>query len=81
MCEYLRWAKSHKSYRRITSVRWRSYLPLKTQNLVLVDPALVALRFELRDWRALLWYSFHEDLRNGLRELTALANGDLAHLR
>ena len=31
---------------RITSVRWRSYLPLKTQNLVLVDPAFVALRFE-----------------------------------
>ena len=29
---------------RITSVRWRSYLPLKTQNLVLVDPAFIALR-------------------------------------
>ena len=52
-------AKSRKSYRRIarrviaairiTSVRWRSFLPLKTQNLVLVDPAFVALRFELRD--------------------------------
>ena len=28
---------------RITSVRWRSYLPLETQNLVLVDPAFVAL--------------------------------------
>ena len=30
---------------RITSVGWRSYLPPKTQNLVLVDPAFVALRF------------------------------------
>ena len=28
---------------RITSVRWRSYLPQKTQNLVLVDPAFIAL--------------------------------------
>ena len=37
----------------ITSVRWRSYLPLKTQNLV-VDPAFVALRFESRDWRSLV---------------------------
>ena len=51
---------------RITSVRWRSYLPLKTQNLVLVDPAFIALRFESRDWRSLVWYSFHMDLRNGL---------------
>ena len=39
---------------RITSVRWRSYLPLKTQNLVLVDPAFVALRFESRDWHSLV---------------------------
>ena len=38
---------------RITSVRWRSYFPLKTQNLVLVDPAFVALRFESRDRRTL----------------------------
>ena len=38
----------------ITSVRWRSYLPLKTQNLVRVDPAFVALRFESRDWRSLV---------------------------
>ena len=28
------------------SVRWRSCLPPKTQNLVLVDPAFVALRFD-----------------------------------
>ena len=39
---------------RITSIRWRSYLPLKTQNLVLVDPAVVALRFELPEWRSLV---------------------------
>ena len=41
---------------RITSVRWRSYLPPKTQNLVLVvlDPAFIALRFESRDWRSLV---------------------------
>ena len=39
---------------RITSVRWRSYLPLKTQKLVLVDPAFVALRFESRDWCSLV---------------------------
>ena len=58
---HLRWAKSCDSYRRIasfgaiaairiTSVRWRSYLPLKTQNLVLVDCAFVELQFESRDW-------------------------------
>ena len=58
---------------RITSVRWRSYLLQKTQNLVLVDPAFLALRFESRDWRLLVWHSFHVDLRNGLRELTAFA--------
>ena len=58
---------------RITSVRWRSYLPLKTQNLVLVDPAFVALRFEPRDWRSLLEYSFDVNLGNGLRELTVFA--------
>ena len=39
---------------RIASVRWRSYLPLKSQNLVLVDPVSVALRFESRDWRSLV---------------------------
>ena len=39
---------------RITSVRWRSYLPLKTQNLVRADPAFVALQFESRDWRSLV---------------------------
>ena len=39
---------------RITSVRWRSFRPLKTQNPVLVDPAFVALRFESRDWRSLV---------------------------
>ena len=39
---------------RITSVRWRSYLPLKTQKLVLIDPAFVALLFESRDWPSLV---------------------------
>ena len=39
---------------RITSIRWRSYLPMKTQTLVLIDPAFVALRFESRDWRSLV---------------------------
>ena len=39
---------------RITSVHWRSYLPLKTQNVVLVDLAFVVVRFELRDWRLLV---------------------------
>ena len=39
---------------RITSVRWRSYLPLKAQKLVLVDPVFFALRFESRDWRPLV---------------------------
>ena len=40
---------------RITSVRWRSYLPPpKTQKLVLIGPAFVALRFESRDWRSLV---------------------------
>ena len=37
---------------RIASVRWRSYLSLKAQNLVLADPAFVVLRFELRNWRS-----------------------------
>ena len=37
---------------RITSVRCRSYLLSKTQKLVLIDPAFVALRFKSRDWRA-----------------------------
>ena len=60
----LRWAKSRDSYRRIASkifiairiasVRWRSYLPPKTQKLVLTDLAFVALRLELRDWRSLV---------------------------
>ena len=58
---------------RITGVRWRSYLTLKTQKLVLVDPAFVALRFESRDWRSLVQHSFHVELQNGLRELTAFA--------
>ena len=40
---------------RITSVRWRSYLPPKTQNLVLADPAFVALRFESRDSIGVHW--------------------------
>ena len=34
---------------RVTSVPWRSYLPLKTHYLVLLDPEFVALRFESRD--------------------------------
>ena len=60
---------------RITSVRWWSYLPLKTQKLVLSDPAFVVPRFASRDWRSLVQDSFHVELRNGL------AIGDLAHLR
>ena len=36
---------------RITSVRRQSYVPLETQNLVLVDPAFLVERFESRDWR------------------------------
>ena len=34
---------------RITSVRWRSYLP-KIQKLVLIDLAFVVLRLESRNW-------------------------------
>ena len=49
----LRWAKSRESYRRIASENYRSDSTLKTQHLVLVDPAFVALRFESRDWRSL----------------------------
>ena len=37
---------------RITSVLWRSYLLPKPQNVVLIDPTFVALRFELRYWRS-----------------------------
>ena len=49
-------------------------------------PALVVPRFESGDWRSLVQHSFHVELWNGLRELTAfaehlpLAIGDLAHL-
>ena len=57
----------------ITSVRWRSYLPLKTHKLVLVGRAFVALRFESCHWLSLVQYSFHVELWNGLRELTAFA--------
>ena len=40
---------------RITSAHLRSYLPPpKRQNVVLVDPAFVVLRFESRDWRSLV---------------------------
>ena len=38
----------------IASVRWRPYLLPTTQNMVLVDPAFVALRFESRDWRSMV---------------------------
>ena len=38
---------------RIASVRRSSYPP-KSQDLVLVGPAFVALRFEFRDWRSLV---------------------------
>ena len=52
----LRWAKSRESYRRIASARWSLGLisPAKTQDLVLIGPAFVALRFESRDWRSLV---------------------------
>ena len=64
-CGGLRWAKNLAivvadslarviAAIRITSVRWRSNLLLKTQNLVLVDPAFVALRFVSRDGRSLV---------------------------
>ena len=39
---------------RITSVRWWSYHPLKTQNLVLLDSAIIVLRFESCNWRSLV---------------------------
>ena len=39
---------------RITSVRWWSYRPLEAQNLVLLDPAFIGLRFESCDWRSLV---------------------------
>ena len=58
----LRWAKSRDSSCRIASEsyrcdsnRWRSLeltSPPKTQELVLIGPAFVALRFESRDWRS-----------------------------
>ena len=40
---------------------------------VLIDPAFVVVRFESCDWRLFLQHSFHVELRNGLRELTAFA--------
>ena len=93
----LRWAKSRDSYRRGASESYRCdsnrkrslavISPSETQKLVLIDPAFVVLRFESRDWRSFVEHSFHVELRNGLRELTAfaegqrLAIGDFAHLR
>ena len=38
----------------IASIRWSSYLPPKTQDLVLIGPVFVALRFESHDWRSLV---------------------------
>ena len=58
---------------RLASVRWSSDVPPKTQDLVLMGAAFVVLRFESRDWRSLGQYSFHVELRNGLRELAAFA--------
>ena len=57
---------------RIASVRWLSHLALK-QNLVLVDPVFVALRFKSRDWHSLVQHLFHVEMRNGLGESIALA--------
>ena len=53
---------------RITSVRWRPHLPQH-----LTDLAFVVPRFESRDWRSFVEHSFHVELQNGLRELTAFA--------
>ena len=47
--------------------------PPNKLKFVLADPAFVVLRFESRDWRSLVQHSFHVELRNGLRELTAFA--------
>ena len=38
----------------VASVRWSSYFPPKTQDLVLIGPVFVAPRFESRDWRSLV---------------------------
>ena len=68
---------------RITSVRWRSYLPLKTQNLVLVDPAFVALRFESQlAFVGVVFVpcGFAEWPARVDRVRWTLAIGDLAHL-
>ena len=56
----------------ITSICWRPHLP-EAQELVLIDPALVSLRFESRDWRSFVQHSVSVEMQNGLRELTALA--------
>ena len=56
---------------RITSAHWRSYLPLKTQNLVLVDPAFVVLRFESRDWAiGVRWCSIRSTWNCGMASCT-----------
>ena len=47
---------------RVASVRWRSHISPKTQKLVLTEPAFVVLRFESRDWRSFVQYSFHVEL-------------------
>ena len=55
---------------RITSVRWRSYLPPKTE----FGPRGPCVRCAaIRIARLAFIDSFHADLRNGLRELTAFA--------
>ena len=92
----LRWAKSCNSHRRSANESYRrdsNHLrslavksPSKTQKLVLIALSFFAPQFGSRDWRSFAQHSFHVELRNGLRELTAfaehyqLAIGDLAHL-
>ena len=61
-----------ESYRRDSNHQRLSVVisPPKTQTLVLIDPALVVLRC---DWRSFVQHAFHVQLRNGWRELAALA--------
>ena len=67
----LRWAKSCESdspqFKSPALVREHKIpLPLKTEELVLIEIAFVGLRIELLHWRALMHHPFHVQLRNSL---------------
>ena len=94
-CKWLRWAKSRDGYRRITrelSLRFESlafvggHMSLENTEISPHRPCIRCAAIRITRL-AFVSHSFHMELRNGLRELTAFAEclrvaiGDFAHLR